>query len=560
MGEPDLRSAPFHLDDDSVAWVERTLARLPIERKVRQLLNVGSHTDDLAENRAFGAAQLGGVTRLIGADPLAAWQATRALIEQADVPLLISGDIEGGGIRPSLGTPVPNHLGLAATGSVELASEVIAIVASEALALGFNWTFTPVLDINRGHRSPVVATRSYGSDIETILAHARANVRGFQQRGIATTLKHWPGEGLDDRDQHSVTTINPMAMDEWEATFGRLYRTLIGDGALSVMSAHVALPAWQRRAGVPEGLELYRPAAISAGLNNDLLRGELGFNGVIVSDATAMGGVTSWAARAEWLPQVIANGCDVLLFPTPLADDLRHLMQALSDGRLSEARVEQAARRVLGMKAALGLHRKTAEELLPSFEQWQEAARNPRHADVARRAAERSVTLVKDVRNLLPLDPVRHRRVLLVQDPHRRGGPGGSPPPLVFGELLARRGFEVRAHDGDHAPTPADTDLIVYVMAQESVLLKDHIGIDWLALHGRFGLAMQRWWHEIPTLLVSFGQPYHLYDAPRMPCVVNAYGYIPSVQQAVVERLVGAAPFTGRSPVDAFCGLPDARY
>ncbi len=155
---------------------------------------------------------------------------------------------------------------------------------------------------------------------------------------MAATAKHWPGEGYDDRDQHLLTTINPLEMAAWEASFGRLYRAAIGAGVMSVMSAHIALPAYLRGKGVAEGVELYRPASVSRHLNEDLLRGDLGFRGLIVSDATPMAGLGSWSKRAEHLPELVSAGCDVILFSDDPDRDLGYLKAALADGRLSMRR------------------------------------------------------------------------------------------------------------------------------------------------------------------------------------------------------------------------------
>ena len=554
-----LRLTPFHLDDAAVAWVAQHLATLSTEQKVRQLFNLAAHGDDAQAVAALAAHGAGGVTRFGGADLAASWQATRALLERSEIPLLISGDIEGGAIGMPFGTALPNQLGLAATGSTALAEEAVAVLAAEARALGYNWTFTPVVDINAAFRSAIVATRSYGSGVDTILAQALVNVRTFQRHGMAATAKHWPGEGFDDRDQHLVTTLNPLDLPAWQASFGRLYRGLIDAGVMSVMSAHIAWPAYARKHGAA-GLEACRPGSVSRALNLDLLRGELGFNGLIVSDATGMGGLSGWADRAAFVPEVIANGCDMLLFPSPFEADFGHLMRALSDGRLSEQRVQQAVTRVLGLKAALGLHRQSLDERLPPLEQARAVVRRPAHLDVAQRAASASVTLVKDVQATLPLSPDRHRRVVVVTDPERGGFAGQAPLPLQVQALLAERGFELRAFDPAQPPTPADCDLVLYLLAQESLLVRSHIYMDWARLHGHWTLAMKRWWPTLPCVLVSFGHPYYLYDAPRLPCVVNAYTAALPVQQAVVRKLLGDEAFLGVSPVDAFCGLPDALF
>lgn len=558
--DASLAAAPFRLDADGVHWVRRTLAGLSLDDKLRQLFCEVSFGDDPADAATLAKARLGGVIRFVGSDLAAAWKATRVLVESAEIPLLIAGDLEGGGIGMPCATAVPNQLGIAAGDSSELAAEVAGLLAREGRALGFNWAFGPVLDINARHRSAIVATRSFGSEPERILRLARAHVSALQREGVAATLKHWPGEGYDERDQHLVTTINPLDVPTWEATFGALYRSLIADGALSVMSAHIAMPAWAEHFGA-QGVERYRPASISRHLNEGLLRGVLGFNGLIVSDATTMAGLGSWGPRDRVIPEVVANGCDMVLFSFEPDADVARLQRAVDDGRLTTARVDAAVTRVLALKAALGLHRKSVDELLPPLARARDVVRSDAHKQVAERAAQASITLVKDVEGLLPLDPGRHRRIVMVMDDERAGFVNQpSPEQLELGRLLTERGFEPRRHDPAHPPTPQDTDLVMYVFAQESLYTQSNIYLDWRRVMGSAEDAMRRYWHELPCMLVSFGHPYYLFDAPRMPCVVNAYSATASAQRALVACLTGQERFAGVSPVDATCGLPDAVY
>ncbi len=559
-GAVALADSPFFLDAEGIGWVRRTLAALTTEEKLRQLFNEASLDDDPRHAATLGRQQLGGVTRFVGADLEAAWRATRILAESAQVPLLISGDLEGGAIGMPCATAVPNQLGVAATDSQEIDARISALMAREARALGFNWAFGPVLDINARHRSAIVATRSFGSDPERVLRLGRSRVRSLQGEGIAATLKHWPGEGFDERDQHLLTTLNPLEMDAWERSFGSIYRRLIADGALCVMSAHIALPAWARRCGA-EGVELYRPASISRPLNQGLLRETLGFNGLIVSDATMMAGLGSWGPRAQWLPEIVENGCDMILFSGALEADMAALKRSLDDGRLSMARVDAAVTRILALKAALGLHRRSIDELVPPLPDARRVIGSAKHLALAEEAARASVTLVKDVRGLLPLDLQQHRRIVMVSDSDRSGFVNQQQPQeLELGHLLRARGFDVRAYDDAKPPTPDDTDLLIFVLAQESLFTRANIYLDWRRLMRSPDAAMRRYWHELPCLLVSFGQPYYLFDAPRMPCVVNAYSAVAPVQRAVAACLVGEQPFTGTSPVDALCGLPDAQF
>ena len=554
-----LRLAPFNLDDEAVTWVEQTLAGLSLDARLRQLFNVLLLGNDSAKAIRLAEAQPGAITRFVGPDAESAAAALQAFASRCAIPPLVSGDLEGGAIGIACGTPLPNQLGLAATGSTELATQAVEVLATEGRALGYNWSFTPVVDINVAFRSTIVGTRSYGSNIDTITAQALGNITTFQRHGIAACAKHWPGEGYDDRDQHLVTTINPLSVEDWHARYGRIYREMIASGVMTIMTAHIAFPAYARAHGADER-EACRPACVSALLNQKLLREELGFNGLIVSDATGMAGFGAWDRRARMVPELIANGCDMLLFPNDMEEDLGFLHAALADGRLSEARVEEAVSRVLGMKASLGLHCQPAATRCPDAAHARSVLRKPEHLAISRQLASASVTLVKDVQRTLPLSPARHRRIVLVTDPGRRGFVGTPPLPLSLPERLHERGFEVRDYDASQPPSADNADLVLYLLAQESLLAQSWIGIDWSALHGGFPHNMHRFWHEVPCLLVSLGHPYYLYNAPRMPCVINAYSAIEPVQEAVLRKLLGEEPFTAISPVDASCGLPDARY
>ena len=454
-----------------------------------------------------------------------------------------------------------NQIGLAAANDLELSRKSLEIMARETGALGYNWTFTPVVDINTAFQSAVVGTRSYGSDVNKILEQALVHVKTVQANGFAATAKHWPGEGLDQRDQHLVTTINPLSLEDWEATFGRLYRGLIDAGVMSIMSAHIAFPAWMKKAGVPDGIEHYRPASISSHLNEGLLRGELGFNGLIISDATPMAGLGSFASAQSYAAEIIANGCDMFLFTDDFDRDQTLVRKGYESGAISAQRLDDALTRVLGLKAALGLHVKSVDERMPPLDVAVAGLRKPESIAIATETTAKSITLVKDVRSFLPLSPERTRRVVLINS----GAPSPFPhqPPRkmdAFSKALSERGFEVRAYDPQAMPTLHDTDLLIYILAAESSLIQSRLYINWLREHGGFHQAMHRFWHDIPTVMISFGHPYHLFDAPRVPVYVNAWSAIEEAQVAVVRKLCGNEPFEGISPVDAFCGLPDARF
>lgn len=554
----ELRKTPFNLEDVAISWVRDVYASLDLDDKIGQLFTLIMIGTDEENFKRIGSLRPGGVTRFFTADLEFERRVICDLVAKSKVPPIISADLEGSRHSFAFGTPVLGQLGLAAVDDVQATEKSSEILALEGRAMGVRWSFTPVIDINTAFRSPIVGTRSYGSDVNKIERHAVAHVHGLQRNGVAATAKHWPGEGYDDRDQHLVTTTNPLSMDEWKETFGRLYRTLITEGVLAIMSGHISLPAYIRSKMPDAGLEAFRPASVSRQLNVDLLRDELGFNGIIVSDATPMGGLSAWGHHLDTLPDIIANGCDMILFSDAPEEDMAAVKAAVEDGRITQERLEEAVLRVLALKAHLKLFQRS--DVLPDAA---EAGHLLAHSDSVAASREyigRSPTLVKDVNGIFPLDPAKTKRVLLVD--------GGIihpliPQPLEFllPALLRKEGFEVTIDRPDIVPTPDDFDLVLYALGDESLLVRGRIFVDWHRMGGG-GLfkAMYRPWTNIPSAMISFGHPYHLYDAPRVPAYINAYSTMDSVQEAVVDCMLGRKPFLGTNPVDPFCGLEDARY
>ena len=402
-----LRRAPFDLDEAAIGWVRATKAAMTPAQKVGQRFVFHSMGRDPGEQSRLARLQPAGITRNFSAD--AAFEAgfVTDLQAAAQIPLFISADLEGSRMSLAFGTAVPNPLALGALDDVQASHSIARIMAEEARAVGINWSFTPVIDINVAFRSAIVATRGFGADVDVIERQALTQIAAFQAQRLAATVKHWPGEGYDDRDQHLVTTINPLTMDAWQATFGRLYRAAIGAGVMSVMSAHIALPSYNLAQNPDAGIEAYRPASVSRALNIDLLRGELGFNGVIVSDATPMAGFGAWGPRAQMLPEVIENGCDIILFSPDAEADVALITAAVQDGRISAARQDEALTRVLGLKAWAGLHHGA-----PAVDLNKVGL--PANKVIADAVTAAVPTLVKDVPGLLPLSVQRHRRVLVV--------------------------------------------------------------------------------------------------------------------------------------------------
>jgi len=543
-----LRDGPFSLDDDAIEWVERTFGGLSPRAKVTQLFSFRSHSEREGEHDFLMKYQPGGIIRIYGPDR----DYERARIDQiqadADVPMLVAADLEGSRMSLTYGTPVPNPLALAAIDDIEVTAMVSRMLAQEGRDVGVNWSYTPVLDINHAWRSAIVATRGFGSDQERIKRHALAQIRAFQDNGVAATLKHWPGEGYDDRDQHLVTTINPLSISEWHETFGELYQSTIDAGALSVMSAHIAFPAYLEARGVT-GAEVFRPASISRHLNIDLLRGELGFNGVITSDASEMAGISSFVPAPQSKVEILKGGCDMILMSTHPDEEIAAVENAINTGELNKDKLDTSVLRLLGLKAKLGLHKP--------------APREPVDYSANRKAIAKILpkapTLVKDTQNLLPLEIRKQKRVTILStgivEPLL-----GTNLPFILPDLLREEGFDVTMQEHGEPIATDETDLVLYLMREENLLTRGHIFLDWAKLTGNFRLAMQRTWHDVPTAMISFGYPYLLYGAPRMPTYINAYATMDDMQVAVVDLLLGRKAWNTSSPIDPFAGAADAKH
>lgn len=542
-------------------WVERTRDAMSIEEMVGQLFIFSTSQDSRDELEPLLALKPGGINRFPGRDLAAFRAATVHAIENSQVPPIFCGDIEGGTISYPFATAVPNIMGIAACDDLALTEAIARLVARESRVLGYDWSFGPVVDVNADFRSAIVGTRSFGSDPDQVLAQASVYVRALQEEGMAACLKHWPGDGLDDRDQHLVTSVMPLSVDDWHRLFGRIYGSLIDEGVMTVMSAHIAFPAYVRAHMPDAGREAFCPATLSSLINQRLLRDELGFRGLIVSDATGMGGLTGWMERSEAVPGVIENGCDMFLFSRMPERDYGFMLAGLRKGLLSEARLYEAVTRILTLKARLGLHDVDPAARMMPLDAMRAALQTPEHQAVATTAAGQSVTLVKDTQALLPLDPNLHRRVVVIADKGYSFWDGAlerSYAPFV--QELAQRGFDLRTFDPEQWPTAEDTDLVLYLVGQEATPSASRIFLDFAKLHGSHRKAMTQFSQEIPTALISFGQPYYLYDAPHMMTCINAYSAIEPVQRETARRLLGEAPLVGVSPVDPFCGQEQLKW
>jgi len=455
------------------------------------------------------------------------------LQEASPNSLIVMGDFEWGVGQNVFGmTKLTSIMGLSAADSPGLAYEYGSVIGSEVRQLGGHVSYSPVADINFNPFNQVTNVRSAGDDPDHVVKILRPLVRGMQDAGVSATAKHFPGDGFDFRNQHFVTSENPLSVNIWKKYSGKVFQKLIDEGLHMIMAGHIAFPAYQKE----RILGLAPPGTLSRELLCDLLKGEMGFSGLIVSDALMMGGFLAWYEdRRETEFQCLASGCDMLLWP--MADSLDYIEKQAEKGRISAERLDDALTRIGKLKEFHGLTG-NAEE--------------PKHAPAEAREgfplelAEKSIHLERDRTGLLPLTGDTEKILLLIAaatDENRKELKN------LAGEFEARgASVDVKTELGINSLKDMyeQYDLMIFCFCTlglgfiDPAVNGNSLGAAWEGLcYGRE-----------KTIIISFGSPYiHEQYFPLAPVGINAWGQSESVQIAVVKALYGDIPFQGKRPV-----------
>ncbi len=589
MEKVNLREKPYYLDDEAIKWVEDTIAGMTKEEKIGQLfVNMGSERSEeylkgVLENYKIGAVRYNpGTAKEVH-------EQNRILQENSKIPLLIAANTEAGGNGACTdGTEIGQEVKIGATNDPKYAYEMGRVSGIEAAALGCNWSFAPITDINRNWRNPIISSRTFGDDPERVLELSKAYMKGFMESNMVCAMKHFPGDGIDERDQHLSNSVNTYSAEEWDETFGKVYSGMIEAGVHTVMAGHIMLPAYQKYFHPTLEDKDLLPATLSKELINDLLKGKLGFNGMVVTDASHMVGMTSVMKRSKILPTAIAAGCDMFLFFNDPEEDFKYMMDGYEQGIITEERLEDALRRILGIKAYLGLHKKKKTEIVPPKEGLSVIG-SEEFKEIAKEVSDKAITLVKNVgKSPLPLSTKEHKRILLVpqETPNpfafMMGGKSKKKPVEYLKELLEKEGFEVTIYESmmdkilkapeeeagkmmlnmyaGKAPISSITDNydLIIQLAEVTNMFGVTQRINWKMSKGTPDIP---WYvHELPTIFISIASPFHLADVPQIKTYINCYDKNEHTLDALVEKLMGRSEFMGIDPVDSFCGMLDTRF
>lgn len=584
----NLKAAPFHLRRAERQWVASTIAAMSAEEKVGQLFfALTPSTEEDGLKNLVEKYHVGGC-RYNPAPGLAVRRQAEVLQQHSKLPLFIAANTEEGGDACGDGTFIGSGIKIGATGKAEYAYQLGKLSNQEAAAVGCNMAFAPVCDIAYNWQNTEILSRAFGRDSVQVAKMSVEYLRGAHTiPGFVCAAKHFPGNGRDFRDAHLANHVNDLSVRDWNDTYGKVYKALIKEGLDAVMVGHIMLPAYAKSLNPRLTDEESRmPATLCPELINGLLRGKLDFNGLVITDATHMVGMTSQMKRAEMLPRAINAGCDMLLFFNGPDEDFNTVLNAYRKGIISEDRMNDALTRILGMKAHMGLPKKDA--LVPEEETTRAVLGDGSRREVQRKISEDAITLVKyRDQEVLPLTPKRYPRVMMV---HVKGaedgmgalkaalGVGGKGPVDALGERLTQQGFETFIYESPmekvkkqmasgkmpdlNAILNGKTAISAFTAPMDLVLVVCDVpsGRPSLSLMSMFNGEVPWYVFEVPVVVVSCGSPVMLADIPQARTYINCYDGKDTTLDALVEKLMaGPSAFRGIDPIDSFCGLPDAR-
>ena len=499
---------------------------------------------DVLLDAHYGSVTLG--------QPLAAASLLNRLQAIAPYPLLNTADFEtGAGFRLEGATTFPRNMAFGAAGDEQLAHEAGRITAEESRAIGVQVNFGPVVDVNNNPRNPVINTRSYGEDPALVGRLGSAYVRGLQDGGMIATLKHFPGHGDTDVDSHLGLPIINDPRSSLEETEFPPFKAAIAAGAGAVMTAHIEMPALDPAPNTPTTLS--RPIV------SGVLRHDLGFDGLIYTDSMGMAGVTQLHKPGEAAVLAIKAGNDVVLHSPDDGAAFAAIKAAVQAGEIPQAQIDRSVERILRAKAFAGLNRTRTVNLdsLPTI------VGGRAHAAVADEVSRKSITLVRDQRNQVPLKVSRDAQVLYLSILDSPGGWRIAAPSRTFIPELKKRWPNVTAIELSERSTADEIELVRAVAPRydaivASVFVRAASGSGRMDLPANMQglmrtLARQTAQSGKPFVAVLFGNPYTATFLTDVPAIMLTYDFYDRAERSAVEALAGEAPITGRLPI----GLPD---
>ena len=537
------------------AWAEKMLRGMTLREKLGQMLmpyffGVFTSTESPdykelvreVEDNHIGGLIAGTIRGPVGIERSQVYPTailTNDLQRRSKIPLLVAADFEWGtGMRLDEGTSFPSAMAIAATGDPKLAYTTGKITALEARAAGIQWIFAPDADVNDNPDNPIINIRSYGEDPQSVAEYVAQFVRGVEENGALATAKHFPGHGDVSVDSHLSLPVVPGNRAELETTELVPFRAAIAADTSSIMPGHLAVPALDPEANLP--------ATLSSKMLTGVLRNEMNFHGLIVTDAMGMGGITSLAPPGEAAVRAVEAGADVLLMPPVPDAAIAALEDAVKSGRIPVARVDDSVRRILEAKARLGLDKNR----ITNIDRLSSKFALPEYEDVSQAIADRGVTLLRDTPHLLPLDAARPLRVLLVAlsgdaDPC----PGETIEPEIRWRVdslsVLRVDTQFSPVSALRLPSPDSYDVAIATLFVRVADRKGNVAFpdDQAAVVNQL-LATGK-----PTVVAAFGSPYLIGRFPNAKTWLAEFSTNDVSQRAAARAMFGQVAIGGKIPV-----------
>ncbi len=533
------------------AWIDKTLRSMTVDEKVGQLLvpvvrsgfrNVES--DDFARlRRNIVDFKVGGY-HVVGSDAAGLAVLINDMQRTAKVPLMITADLEGGtGYVIPYATRFPLAMAMGAAGSEQLAYEAAKGTATEARAVGINVDFYPVADVQNNPANPIINIRSFGEDPAKVASLVSAYIRGIQEMGVMATAKHFPGHGDVASDSHLELPVLDVTRERLDAVELLPFRAAIQSGVGAVMTAHIYLPALDSEKGLP--------ATLSRNVLTGLLREQMGFQGLLFTDALDMAGVAKHYSIEESAVRSIEAGADVLLFPIDVERSFNGVKGAVESGRLPMSRLDDAVRRILRAKLTLGLDKYRPVNL----ERLSTTVGSSANRALAQKIADAAVTLVRDEKNVIPLRLGPEKQLLHINMlDSRTGWREGTPGPTLAAEL-PKRFPKTTTVQLDDLSIRNEYEMVRGMASMvDAVVVTAFIRV--AAYKGSIDLKPEqiRMLKDLsamnkPFVFVLFGSPYLLHHVPELPSYMLTYDVHPGAEIAAVKAIAGEIPIQGKLPI-----------
>jgi beta-N-acetylhexosaminidase len=559
---------------EALKWADRELQRMSLDEKIGQLISVGINATFLnQDSAAFKALRHQVVDNHVGGIILFRGPVYESVVivnrmqQLSKYPLLISADLEAGsGMRFDDTVNFPWNMAIAATGNPDFARRAGELTAREARALGVQQIYAPVADVNNNSANPVINVRSYGEDPADVARFVAAFVEGAQRGGVIATAKHFPGHGDTATDSHRGLPEIGVTRERLNSVELVPFRAAVNAGVGAVMDGHIGLPLIDPTAIIPlprdvklkpietdDGGEIVvekgtMPTTLSPVMNG-ILRHDLNFDGLIVTDAMSMSGLTLYFTQEEASVRAIDAGADLLLKPADPDAALRGVRAAVKSGRLSEKRIEESARRVLAAKYDLGL----VQRRITPLEEIDLVVAGRKAVELADEIAEHAITLVRNDAGLLPVNLPPNARILNLAITNGDDRLFIAQP---FVGAMARAGRKMDTIVLDDRSSDAEVNKALEVAGHADLVITSMYGrvrtgqARSVALPEPGAKALEKLIdHKAPVIGISFGNPYLLGSFPRLQTYVVAYGDMTSLQEATERALLGQIDITGRLPI-----------